>query len=166
MPEINVRTYTNNYKEDVANLVVTIQRSEFFIPITLDDQPDLKEIDKVYQIKKGNFWIATHDGKLVGTIALIDVGNSQGALRKMFVDAKYRGKEMGVAKKLLDTLLQWAHHHQFAELFLGTTEKFIGAQKFYEKNGFKEIGKAFLPTTFPIMEVDVKFYKFSLPKDK
>ncbi|MES1217848.1 MAG: GNAT family N-acetyltransferase, partial [Bacteroidota bacterium] len=39
---------------------------------------------------------------------------------------------------------------------------FIAAQRFYEKNGFKEIRKQELPETFPVMEVDIKFYRFSV----
>jgi N-acetylglutamate synthase-like GNAT family acetyltransferase len=46
------------------------------------------------------------------------------------------------------------------EIYLGTTEKFIRAQRFYENNGFIEIQKQELPKNFPVMDVDVKFYKF------
>jgi N-acetylglutamate synthase-like GNAT family acetyltransferase len=49
-----------------------------------------------------------------------------------------------------------------SEIFLGTTEKFIRAQRFYEKNDFAEIQKQQLPKEFPVMEVDVKFYRYSL----
>ena len=45
------------------------------------------------------------------------------------------------------------------EILLGTTEKFIAAYKFYEKNGFIEVAKASLPPEFPVMAVDVKFYR-------
>ena len=44
-------------------------------------------------------------------------------------------------------------------ILLGTTEKFLAAQRFYEKNGFTEIQKDALPPKFPVMTVDVKFYK-------
>jgi GNAT superfamily N-acetyltransferase len=78
----------------------------------------------------------------------------------MFVAKDYRGKEFGVAQNLLTTLLEWARHKSITEIFLGTTEKFTRAQRFYERNGFVEIAKQDLPSEFPIMEVDVKFYKF------
>jgi hypothetical protein len=45
---------------------------------------------------------------------------------------------------------------------LGTTEKFKAAQKFYERNGFEEIEKESLPKEFPIMSVDIKFYRFTV----
>ena len=80
----------------------------------------------------------------------------------MFVGKHYRGKEFGVGQKLLNILIDWARQKGFTEIFLGTTEKFVRAQRFYEKNGFKEIEKHELPETFPVMEVDIKFYRFSI----
>jgi hypothetical protein len=48
------------------------------------------------------------------------------------------------------------------EVYLGTTEKFFAAHRFYEKNGFREIAQTKLPASFPIMTVDTKFYSRSL----
>ena len=159
MSELTIETYTDTYKKDVADLILHIQNVEFDIPITLELQPDLNEIPGFYQTNNGNFWIAKIDDKIAGTISLLDIGNRKGALRKMFVDKDYRGKEFGVGSKLLNILIDWARQKGFTEIFLGTTEKFIRAQRFYEKNGFKEIEKQELPKTFPIMEVDIKFYR-------
>ena len=160
MNGIYIETYTDNDKKDVADLILHIQKVEFGIPITLELQPDLNEIPGYYQTNSGNFWVAKIDGSIIGTISLLDIGDRKGALRKMFVDKNYRGKEFGVGQMLLNTLLDWSKHKGFTEIFLGTTEKFIAAQRFYEKNGFKEIEKQGLPGTFPVMEVDIKFYKF------
>ncbi len=160
--EVIIEAYTDINKKDVAALILHIQNDEFDIPITLEMQPDLNEIPGFYQINSGNFWIAKSDSKIIGTISLLDIGNRKGALRKMFVDKDYRGKEFGVGQKLLNTLVDWAREKGFTEIFLGTTEKFIAAQRFYEKNGFKEIEKQDLPGTFPVMEVDSKFYIFSV----
>ena len=162
MSGIEIETYTDIYKKDVADLILHIQTIEFSIPITLGMQPDLHDIPGFYQTNCGNFWIAKIDGSVIGTISLLDIGNRQGALRKMFVDKHYRGKEFGVGQKLLNTLLDWSRQKGFTEIFLGTTEKFIAAQRFYEKNGFQEIEKQALPETFPVMDVDIKFYRFLL----
>ena len=159
---VNIQTYTDIHKKDVADLILHIQNDEFGIPITLELQPDLNEIPGFYQANNGNFWIAKIDDRIIGTIALLDIRNRKGALRKMFVDKNYRGKEFGVGQNLLNTLVGWAKHKGFTDIFLGTTEKFIAAQRFYEKNGFKEIEKQQLPATFPIMEVDIKFYGYSV----
>jgi len=162
MNEVNIEIYTDNHKNAVADLILSIQKSEFGIPITLEMQPDLNEIPKFYQTNSGNFWVAELRDVIIGTISLLDIGDHKGALRKMFVHRNYRGKEFGVGQKLLDTLVDWAKQKGITEIFLGTTEKFTRAQRFYEKNGFKEIEKRELPNNFPVMEVDIKFYRLSI----
>lgn len=162
MREVKIETYTNSDKKDVADLILQIQNAEFGIPITLAMQPDLDDIPGFYQTNSGNFWVAKMDDKITGTISLLDIGDRKGALRKMFVDKDYRGKQFGVGQQLLNKLIEWAKQKGFTEIFLGTTEKFIAAQRFYEKNGFKEMAKKELPKTFPVMEVDIKFYRFSV----
>jgi GNAT superfamily N-acetyltransferase len=163
MSELNIEVYRDLHKDEIASLILTIQKDEFGIPITLNMQPDLGEIPKYYQVDNGNFWIAKMNKKVIGTIALLDIGNNKGALRKMFVAKEYRGKEFGVGQSLLNNLIDWARQKQMVEILLGTTEKFVAAQRFYEKNGFVEIQKNDLPKEFPIMDVDVKFYSFLVP---
>jgi N-acetylglutamate synthase-like GNAT family acetyltransferase len=162
MTQVNIEPYKDRYKKPIAELILQIQNEEFGIPITLEQQPDLFEISQFYQTGNGNFWVAKIADQIIGTIALLDIGNGKGALRKMFVSRNYRGKEFGVGQQLLNHLLEWARQKNLTEIFLGTTEKFIGAQRFYEKNGFIEIQKQTLPPGFPVMDVDVKFYKFSV----
>lgn len=162
MIKINIEIYTADNAQDVIDLVLGIQTTEFDIPITLELQPDLTMIPEFYQANSGNFWVAKGDDKIIGTIGLLDIGNNQGALRKMFVHKKYRGKENGVGQMLLGTLVDWCVQKDVREIFLGTTAKFVAAQRFYEKNGFIEILKSELPPAFPIMEVDIKFYRLSV----
>jgi N-acetylglutamate synthase-like GNAT family acetyltransferase len=102
--------------------------------------------------------VALDQGKVVGTIALLDIGNEQVALRKMFVAATHRGSAHGVAAKLLDTLFAWCAQRGVRDVFLGTTAKFLAAHRFYEKNSFTEIARETLPAAFPVMVVDTRFY--------
>lgn len=159
MTLINIKPYSHLYKDQIKKLIISIQTEEFNLPVTLDEQLDLNEINNFYQKEKGNFWVALDGEKVVGTIALIDIGNSQTALRKMFVDKNYRGKDLKIAQLLLDTLLLWCDHKKVAEIYLGTIHIFKAAVRFYEKNNFNEISKSFLPATFPIMPLDTKFYR-------
>ena len=140
-------------------LIVGIQRDEFQIAITLEDQPDLQDIPAFYQQGAGNFWVALSEGEVVGTVALLDLGNQQGALRKMFVHPGYRGPGPGVSARLLDTLLEWSRARGFKEIYLGTTEKFRAAHRFYERNGFVQIDPDELPPSFLKMAVDTRFYR-------
>lgn len=159
---IEIRPFSPVYEKQVIDLIVVIQRNEFDIPITADDQPDLKNIPEYYQSGNGNFWVALHNDKVVGTVSLLDIGGNLVALRKMFVNRDYRGREIGTAQKLLEISLNWAITNGIRKIYLGTTPQFLAAHRFYEKNGFKEISKRDLPKTFPIMKVDTKFYKYVL----
>ncbi|MDU8428478.1 GNAT family N-acetyltransferase [Pseudomonas syringae pv. actinidifoliorum] len=159
---IQVRRFVLNDEQGVSALILPIQREEFGIPITAEDQPDLKAIPEFYQTGNGDFWVAVQGDHVVGSIALKDIGSGQAALRKMFVAAPFRGKEFSIAARLLDRLIEESTRKGVTEVFLGTTDKFLAAHRFYEKHGFQEIAKEDLPASFPLIAVDSKFYVLSL----
>ncbi|ACE90029.1 GCN5-related N-acetyltransferase protein [Rhizobium phaseoli] len=162
MAEIEIRPFAEGDADDVLSVILPIQREEFGIDITADAQPDLRVIPDFYQSGKGQFWVAVKDDVIIGTVGLKDIGNNQAALRKMFVAAEVRGREHGVAALLLDRLFAHARDVGLTDIFLGTTDKFVAAHRFYEKNGFTEIAKSALPRTFPLMAVDSKFYRYKV----
>jgi N-acetylglutamate synthase-like GNAT family acetyltransferase len=155
---IEIVPFSHEYGEGVVSVVLPIQQSEFGVPITLEQQPDLTSISDFYQRGAGNFWVALHEREVVGTLGLVDIGERQVALRKMFVKAPFRGHTHGVAVRLLQAALDWGGTKQLREVYLGTTSKYLAAHRFYEKNGFAEIPVERLPAAFPRMAVDTKFY--------
>jgi GNAT superfamily N-acetyltransferase len=159
---VEISRYEKRDQKGVIDLILPIQREEFGLPITAGDQPDLKNIPGFYQTGSGDFWVARSGGKVVGSIGLKDIGHSQAALRKMFVAQEFRGRALGVSVRLLEVLLAQAREKGVTEIFLGTTETFLAAHRFYEKHGFVEIEKARLPEDFPLMELDTRFYAFWL----
>ncbi len=160
--QLKIIQFQDVHEQGVIDLIVNIQQNEFNLPITASDQPDLANIRSFYQKENGNFWVAVYENQILGTIALLDIGDHMAALRKMFVHSSYRGDKTGIAKGLLKTLILWAETQQIKKIFLGTTPKFLAAHRFYEKNNFIEIEKKDLPETFPVMKVDTKFYKFEV----
>ncbi|MCD5969855.1 GNAT family N-acetyltransferase [Pseudomonas quasicaspiana] len=156
--DIQINRFEPTDQQGVIDLILPIQREEFGIAISAEDQPDLQAIPDFYQVGKGDFWVAKHQGQVIGTIGLKDIGAQQTALRKMFVAAPFRGREFGVAAQLLNTLLENAWQRGVQEIYLGTTDKFLAAHRFYEKHGFVEVAKEDLPESFPVMKVDSKFY--------
>ena len=157
-----LQTFSPEHTEGVVRLILPIQQEEFGIAITAEAQPDLRDIPGFYQQGAGNFWVALDGGEVVGSIALLDIGNAQGALRKMFVRASHRGREHGVAAALLAGLLDHARAKGLREIFLGTTDKFLAAHRFYEKHGFAAVPRESLPPAFPVMAVDSVFYALRL----
>lgn len=153
------------HQDGVIALISGIQRGEFGLSITPADQPDLMDIPGFYvhgALGPGCFFVALDEvGLIAGSIALLNIGPAadgvgQGALRKMFVRADMRGS--GLAAALLGTLQAWCQDNGVARLFLGTTDRFLAAHRFYEKQGFTRVGKDSLPATFPVMGVDSVFY--------
>jgi GNAT superfamily N-acetyltransferase len=108
---------------------------------------------------------ALSGGKTVGTIALRDTGNFQAALRKMFVKASHRGKAHAVGTKLLNHLIARARTGGVQDVFLGTSERFLAAHRFYEKNAFRRMAPESLPLAFPRMSLDTRFYHRTLRRD-
>lgn len=157
--KIVIAPFNGEHTQDIIQLITHIQQQEFHVAVTAADQPDLSNIASVYQSGNGNFWLALHEGEVVGTIALIDAGQGIGALRKMFVKKSFRGKEIGLGKKLLDILLEWAGNKGFTDIYLGTVPVLEAALRFYEKNGFTRVAKENLPSNFPVMQVDTVFFR-------
>lgn len=159
---VEIRPYSEADGDAVRGLISGIQRDEFGMSIDLRDQPDLADIISFYRSGLGDFWVADHDGAIIGTIALIDIGERAGALRKMFVGKEFRGPQYGIADRLLDALLTSARRSGLERIFLGTAELFHAAHRFYRRHGFEEIAAEALPASFPIMSVDTRFFVLSL----
>ena len=159
---IKIVSHSESLESRVTELILTIQRTEFGFDIRAEDQPDLLDVANFYQTGSGGFWVALSDHEVIGTIALRDISNNQGALRKMFVKATHRGKEHAVAAHLLERLVSSATSAKVKDLYLGTTEKFVAAHRFYEKNGFVRLAAEALPEAFPRMSLDTRFYHRAL----
>lgn len=166
MSDITYRPYTKSDEDAVIAHVLSIQQGEFAVPVTAEDQPDLRAVAEVYQSGNGGFWVAemasSQGCRIVGTIGLIGFGTSESALRKMFVAAEARGRELGVAAGLLAILIEHARAAGIRGITLGTIERLHAARRFYEKNGFALIAPEDLPQGFPRMAVDTHFYRLEL----
>lgn len=158
---IRIIPFEPSYNQEVAELIVTIQREEFNLPIKLADQPDLFNIKVSYQTK-GNFWLAfdTKESKVVGCIGLVSLTNDNVALKKMFVFPAYR--KDGVGRKLVETFLNYCQDRKKRRVYLGTNSAFETAQLFYQRLGFQEIKVEDLPSDFPVVKVDNRFYLYCL----
>lgn len=153
---MEIITYDKKYQQQLTDLIVGIQTDEFGVNITLADQPDLANIPDFYQKDGGNFWLAIDQGQVVGTIALIRLKDGNSALRKMFVNKKYRGKAQ-VGQKLLDVLLDYCKTEDIHYVYLGTIDIFKAALGFYKKNQFVALPLTDFPKDYPVVAVDNVF---------
>lgn len=157
-----VESLSNGHSQQIINLILPIQQIEFNVPVTLKDQPDLLDIEGFYTRPGGHFWGALKEEELIGTIAMINTGHAAAAIRKMFVKKEYRGKEFGIAQRLLETLIAYCREKGIKDVYLGTVNVLKAAQRFYERNGFTPIAMNDLPVYFPRMAADEIFYHLSI----
>lgn len=160
--EVSIEQIGNESSAAVINIILPIQQIEFNVPITLEDQPDLLNIEAAYHQSGGGFWGAKVNGALAGTIAMIKFDEDSGAIRKMFVKKEFRGKELSLAQNLLEKLIAYCKENKIAHLYLGTVSVLHAAIRFYERNGFVKVEKAALPVSFPLMNADNVFYHLTI----
>lgn len=162
--EPKIKPVENQYSNTIVDLILNIQQKEFNVPITIEDQPDLFNINNFYYATGGGFWGAFINEELVGTIALVKFSDTEAAIRKMFVKKEFRGKEFSIAQKLLETLTAYCKENGINDLYLGTVSILEAALRFYEKNDFVRIEKEKLPEAFPLMAPDNIFCHLTLKK--
>jgi len=147
---------------DIRYLVSQVQAKEFDIKITETLNKSLDHIETFYRDSKDNvnFWCAIAQGQVIGTIGLRQLSNHKAELNKFFIRKDYRG--LGISQGLLSCLLEQAIAVKIKEIYLGTTDRYHAAHRFYDKNGFERIDQKDLPKTFQICEVDTIFYRYTL----
>jgi ribosomal protein S18 acetylase RimI-like enzyme len=156
-PQVEIMQYSDEYKDEVVKLIFEISENELRHR-SRSGRPDLQKIKEVYQKNKGNFWVALEESKVVGTIALKDMGDNRGDLWRFYVRKDLR--MMGVGQRLFATLMDFAKQNGYKEIFLSTHHDQEAANKFYLKHGFKRIES--LPEDFPHSSNDEVFYELNL----
>jgi putative acetyltransferase len=89
-----------------------------------------------------HFFVARHEGRIVGCASLVDAGDGTAEIKRMFVDPASRGLSLG--KKLMEALEEQAKALGLATIRLETGISQPEAIGLYRKAGFLEID-AFAP---------------------
>lgn len=156
MVEINI--YTDDDKDEIIKLVLHCQNDGTRPLVTVANQPDLLSINKEYIDKGGNFWVAKDNGKLAGSIGLVNYGNNIAILKKFFVYEPYRGAPYYLGRRLYETLLSFAKEHGFKQIILDTPKNTDRAHKFYKKAGFKQVEQAAYPARYKSAYTDNDYF--------
>lgn len=83
-------------------------------------------------------FVARIDGKAAACGALHRHGNGIGELKRFYARPDYRG--MGLARQILDHVMNRAAAEGFTELVLETGHNYDAARQLYERAGFKQCG--------------------------
>ena len=82
-------------------------------------------------------WVALDGGRVVGSVALRDLGGDTLELKRMYLRQDQRGR--GFGKQLLLRALDWARAHDTKVVRLDTSERMVAAQHLYEAYGFERV---------------------------
>lgn len=115
--------------------------------------PDLENVGEVYLDSGGEFLVGERDGRIVAmgafrpatgyiTDFLDGLPDRTAELKRMRVDPAYQ--QQGYGQQVYDELEQRARERRFAAMVLDTSPNQVGAQRFYEKNGFKAVHREHL----------------------
>ncbi len=127
-------------------LILDIQNNGSKINLSLEEQPDLFNINKSYQQGGGEFLIAVFDGKVIGTIGLMMKENNCAIMKKFFVKKEYRSQKVGLA--LYSELIKFAKTSNVRHIILDTPSVAKTSHRFYEKAGFYKVDKTELPILY------------------
>ena len=84
----------------------------------------------------GRIWIAEDaSGRMLGSIAMVDVGQQVGQLRWFLLVPEARG--IGLGRRLLETALAYAGTRGFLRIFLWSFADLLDARRLYEHAGFR-----------------------------
>jgi putative acetyltransferase len=108
-----------------------------------------------YAPPRGGIWLAIANGDAVGCVALRPLTSRAAEVKRMFVDAEWRG--VGVGRALLSTLIDGARVRGYETLRLGTLADMNAAQALYRSLGFTPIER-YRPEEL----IDTQFHELSL----
>ena len=94
---------------------------------------DLGSIESYYS-KRGSFFIAEHNGDVIGSLGAEVENKDIYRLKRLSVKKLFR--KNGVAEALLSTVEEWIKKQNGSEIIIGTSEVQKAAVKFWQKSGF------------------------------
>ena len=157
---MQIEAYSGTYDDEIISLILNIQNDEAGIDLSIQEQPDLLDIELYYQQPGGNFWVALLDGKVIGTIGLMLKEEHCAILKKFFVKKEFRSQKVGLA--LYEVLLKYAKVAGVQHIILDTPSVAHASHRFYEKAGFHIVRKDELPVSYSYPDRDSILYLLNL----
>ncbi len=151
-----LRRYTPADQEAVEQLhVQAMQQTGAYLGRGPWDD-DVYAIEAAYLKQHGEFLIGECDGLFVAMGALKRTSPERAEIKRMRVKADYQG--CGYGQVMLEALEARARALGYRALHLDTSILQLPAQKLYEKNGFREVGRdkyqqEIGPGTYQLLEV-------------
>jgi len=98
---------------------------------------ELSEFLRRFKEERDGFWVASLDGRIVGSIAIDGIHHdSQGAHLRWFIVAP-ESQGQGVGKILIEEAIEFCREKGFGQIYLWTFAGLDTARHLYERHGFR-----------------------------
>lgn len=133
--EIQISQFESKFAKDFARL--NYEWIEEYFTIEAHDRKMLDNPEEYIIDRGGRIFFASKGDKIVGTVALIAVGEVSFELAKMAVARNCRGEKIG--EKLMSACVELSANIGKKSIILLSNTKLVPAINLYKKFGFKEI---------------------------
>lgn len=82
----------------------------------------------------GEVWVAEDNGRIVGSIAMVDTDQNEVQLRWFLIEPEYRG--VGLGRQLLKVAIDYCSRRKITRAFLWTFQELAAARHLYKEFGF------------------------------
>ncbi|XP_013381355.2 N-acetylaspartate synthetase-like [Lingula anatina] len=127
-------------------------------------QEEKANLYEYYNRPKSRFWVAEHEGRILGSVAIDRKTDHVAELKRMVLEPDFRGS--GIASDLVKTAVEFCKENGYKELFLSTTEFQHSARALYTKCGFKETDIIKDPGDFYLTTLYVHIFRMTLTEEK
>jgi ribosomal protein S18 acetylase RimI-like enzyme len=151
---LTIRSYAPSDQDIVEHLhVFAIQQTGAYLGRGPWDD-DIYAIEKHYLNNQGAFLVGEYEGQLVAMGALKRTSSTRAELKRMRIHPDYQRR--GFGQQMFNELETRARQLGYTTLHLDTSTVQVAAQKLYEKNGFREVGRE------PLHHLEVILYEKEL----
>ena len=92
-----------------------------------------------YKPERERCWIAEVNGKIVGSVFVVQANETDAKLRLLLVEPKARG--LGLGTRLVEECIRFARRRGYQKLMLWTNNVLVEARHIYEKTGFRLVAQ-------------------------
>jgi len=133
--EITLTEFEKKDKEAVKDFIQKAFKEFGYV----DSAPDLDDIFSYYFDTGGVFYVLKNETNVIGTIAVINLGEGVAELKKLYVEKSYQ--RHGFGQQLLTKAISFCVDNNFNLIKVKTDVRMQTAHRLYEKNKFMRTGE-------------------------
>jgi len=133
---MHIRPFDPKDGPAIRDLILTILDQEFSVEKKAYPPTDLDAIEHHYRGPRDIFLVAEEDRRIVGTLAVKEDDTGTALLRRLFVDAAYRGKRIG--SQLVDRAIAFCRERGYKRISFRATTGMTKALALMRRKGFEE----------------------------